>query len=191
MNAAAYIYASLERKDLDTQLGEIRRYAAVRGWEVVATYADATSGARDGRTDFRRLLADAASGKFDAVIIPAFDHLARSVRQLAETLEQLRRCGVALVSVTDRIDTTGPGGEQIFDVMTAIRRFERALTGERIRTGLRKARAAGTRVGRPRALVDREQVLALRAAGFSYPAIGRRLGVSTALVHHLAQHPCP
>lgn len=187
MNVAAYVWVSPDRQDLDNWLAEIRQHGAARGWEVAATYADVASGTRDRRTEFRRLLADASARKVDAVIVPALSHLARSVKQLTETLEQIRRCGVALVSVTDDIDTSGPAGGEVFLVMAAVRRFERALAGERIRAGLHRARALGRRVGRPGANVDREQVLALRVAGLSYPAIGRRLQISPALAHRLAQ----
>lgn len=71
-------------------------------------------------------------------------------------------------------------------VMAAIGQFERALIGDRIRSGLSRAKALGKRLGRPRAPVRPEQVFGLRGQGLSYRAIGRSLGVSAALVHRLA-----
>lgn len=65
--------------------------------------------------------------------------------------------------------------------------FERALIGDRIRSGLQRARALGKRVGRPNAPVRSEQVRALRSQGLSYRAIGRQLHISPALAHRLGR----
>ena len=75
--------------------------------------------------------------------------------------------------------------------MAAIGQFERALIADRIRAGLRRARALGTRVGRPPALVTPDQVLALRGTGLGYREIGRRLHISSALAHRLAREASP
>lgn len=189
MKAAAYARVSTDRQDLEVQLAEIRQHVAQHGWELVATYTDVASGAREDRAEFRRLLADAARRKFDAVVVQRFDRAARSVKQLVETLEHLRRCRVAFVSVKEDVDTSTPAGELIFHVMAAIGQFERALIGDRIRSGLQRARALGKRVGRPRAPVNRDQVLALREKGLSYRAIGRRLHISAGLAHRLTRSP--
>ncbi len=84
-------------------------------------------------------------------------------------------------------DTSTPAGELIFHVMAAIGQFERALIGDRIRSGLARARALGKSVGRPRTRVSPEQVLALRAQGLSYRAVARHLHISPALAHRLAE----
>lgn len=185
MKVAAYARVSTDRQDLEVQLAEIRQYAAVRGWELVATYTDVASGAREDRAEFRRLLADAARRRFDAVVVQRFDRAARSVKQLVQTLEHLRGCRVAFISLREDIDTSTPAGELIFHVMGAIAQFERALIGDRIRSGLRRARALGKVLGRPRAAVQPGEVLALRGEGLSYRAIGRRLRISPALAHRL------
>ena len=153
----------------------------------MSTYADVASGAKENRPEFRRLLADAARRTFAAVIVQRFDRAARSVKQLVETLEHLRRCHVAFVSIKEDVDTSTPAGELVFHVMAAIGQFERALIGDRIRSGLQRARALGKVVGRPRTAVSADQVLALRGEGFSYRAIGRRLTISPALAHRLAR----
>ena len=187
MKVAAYARVSTGKQDLEVQLEEIRQFIARRGWTLVATYSDVASGAREDRTDFRRLLADAAKGKFGIVIVQRFDRAARSVKQLVEALEHLRRCRVAFVSIKEDIETATPAGELIFHVMAAIGQFERALIGDRIRSGLDRARALGKAVGRPRTQISSEQVLALRAQGLSYRAAARHLHISPALAHRLAQ----
>jgi len=189
MKAAAYARISTGKQDLDVQLEEIRQFAGRKGWTLVATYSDVASGAREDRTDFRRLLAAAAKGQFGVVIVQRFDRAARSVKQLVEALEHLRRCRVAFVSIKEDLDTSTPAGELIFHVMAAIGQFERALIGDRIRSGLERARALGKAVGRPRTQVSSGQVLALRAGGLSYRAVAHHLHISPALAHRLAQDP--
>jgi DNA invertase Pin-like site-specific DNA recombinase len=130
-------------------------------------------------------LADATKRKFDVIVVPRFDRAARSVKQLVQALEHLRRCRVAFLSIKGDIDTSTPAGELIFHVMAAIGQFERALIGDRIRSGLEQARALGKPLGRPRAQVCRDQVLALRAKGLSYRAVARHLHISPALAHRL------
>src|SRR5712692_6781960 len=182
MRAAAYARISTGKQDLDVQLEEIRQFAGRKGWTLVATHSDVASGAREDRTDFGRLLAAAVKGQFGVLIVQRFDRAARSVKQLVETLEHLRRCRVGFVSIKEDVDTSTPAGELIFHVMAAIGQFVRALIGDRIRSGLQRARALGKALGRPRARVDPEQVLALRRTGLSYRAIGRHhLCVSSAL----------
>ena len=186
MNAAIYARVSTDRQDLEVQLQEIRQFIDRRGWTPVATYSDVASGAREDRADFRRLLADAARRKFEAVIVQRFDRAARSVKQLVETLDHLRRCRVAFIAIKEDVDTSTPAGELIFHVMGAIAQFERALIADRIRSGLRRAQALGRVLGRPRTRVPRAEVLTLRQQGLSYRAIGHRLGISPALAHRLA-----
>ncbi|HEV2057445.1 MAG TPA: recombinase family protein [Methylomirabilota bacterium] len=86
---AAYIRVSTNRQDLEVQLPEIREHVGRRGWELVATYSDIASGAREDRASFQRLLAGATKRKFDVIVVQRFDRAARSVKQLVETLEHL------------------------------------------------------------------------------------------------------
>lgn len=188
---AAYIRVSTNRQDLEVQLPEIREHVGRRGWELVATYSDIASGAREDRASFQRLLAGATKRKFDVIVVQRFDRAARSVKQLVETLEHLCRCRVAFVSIKEDIDTSTPAGELIFHVMAAIGQFERALIGDRIRSGLARARALGKPLGRPRAQVCGDRALALRGQGLSYRAVARRLHISPALAHRLAQAMSP
>ncbi|MFQ5802817.1 MAG: recombinase family protein [Candidatus Methylomirabilales bacterium] len=191
MKAGAYCRVSTDRQDLEVQLDEIKNFMARRGWELAGIYHDVASGANEDRAEFRRLFADAARGKFGAVVVQRFDRAARSVKQLVETLQHFRRCRVAFVSIKEDIDTSTPAGELVFHVMAAIGQFERSLIGDRIRSGLQRAKALGKSLGRPRAPVSSDKVLALRAEGQSYRVIGRRLGISTALAHRLARETAP
>jgi len=65
----------------------------------------------------------------------------------------------------------------MFQIIGAMAEFERALIQERVRAGLRNAKAKGKRIGRPRRRVDKSQVLELRAEGLSWRAISEQLGI--------------
>jgi DNA invertase Pin-like site-specific DNA recombinase len=65
--------------------------------------------------------------------------------------------------------------------------FERSLIQERVKAGLRNAKAKGRRLGRPRADVDEAEVLVMRKAGASWRVIAQKLGVGLGTVHRIAQ----
>jgi DNA invertase Pin-like site-specific DNA recombinase len=78
----------------------------------------------------------------------------------------------------------------VFTVLGAVAELERSLTAERVRAGLRNARAKGKRLGRPRAAVDAAGIGRLRAQGRSVREIANELGYSRSLVHKtLANRP--
>jgi DNA invertase Pin-like site-specific DNA recombinase len=75
--------------------------------------------------------------------------------------------------------------------MAAIAQFERALIGDRVRSGLARARALGKTIGRPRSRVSSlagHEILALRAQGLSYWVLAQRLDISPALAHAFLAH---
>jgi hypothetical protein len=92
--------------------------------------------------------------RIDVVVVAAFDRFSRSVRHLVETLELFRHLGVEFVSLREQIDTGSPLGQAVFTIIAAIAELGRSLIAERVRAGLRRARAEGKRLGRPPVAVD-------------------------------------
>ncbi len=180
MKAAVYARVSTTNgQDPTTQTRELREYCQRRGWKVAGEYVDAgISGAREKRPQLDKLMADAHRRRFDAVVVWRFDRFARSVSHLLRALETFRALGVEFVSLSEQVDTSTPTGKLVFTVLGAVAELERSLIAERVRAGLRNARAKGKRLGRPRVAVDHARVAALRRAGASWEAIGARLGVS-------------
>jgi DNA invertase Pin-like site-specific DNA recombinase len=82
------------------------------------------------------------------------------------------------VSYSEQMDTSTPAGKMVFTVLGAVAELERSLTVERVKAGLRNARAKGKRIGRPVSNVDACQVAQLRTSNLSWREIGRTLGVS-------------
>ena len=118
---------------------------------------------------------DAALGLLrpkDALVVWRFDRLARSASDMLAVAAELRRRGCELVSLSEAIDTSSPGGNAAFAVMAALARLEVDLRGERARESHRARMAAGKPWGRRPAFLDRERVNAAKAL-LADPAIPR------------------
>ncbi len=186
MNVAVYARVStMNGQDPEMQLRELREYCQRRGWTVTAEYVDAgISGAKEKRPELDRLLADAHRRRFDAVVVWRFDRFARSVSHLLRALETFRSLGIEFVSLSEQVDTSTPTGKLVFTVLGAVAELERSLITERVRAGIRNARAKGKRWGRPRSTVDVAEINRLRGQGASWRAVGAALGVSAATALH-------
>ena len=166
------------------QTRELRDYCERRGWSVAGEYVDAgICGAKDRRPELDRLMSDAHKRRFDVVAVWKFDRFARSVTHLLRALDTFRVLGIEFVSLSESLDTATPAGRMVFTVLGAVAELERTLIAERVRAGLRNARAKGKRLGRPRVAVDAAQVARLRASGLSWPKIASELGVSVGTVY--------
>jgi DNA invertase Pin-like site-specific DNA recombinase len=78
-----------------------------------------------------------------------FDRFARSVSHLLRALETFRALGIDFVSFSEQMDTSTPTGKMVFTVLGAVAELERSLVVERVKAGMRNARAKGKRIGRP------------------------------------------
>src|SRR4051794_14077958 len=110
------------------------------------------SGAVTDRPALSEALAFARSG--DTLIVWKLDRLARSMKQLIETIEELRQRGIGLRSLTEALDTTTAQGRLVFHMFGALAEFERSLIRERTQAGLAAARRLGRTGGRPSKLTD-------------------------------------
>ena len=188
LRAAAYARVSTNNgQDPTVQTRELEEYCARRGWTVAGQYIDVgISGAKEKRPELNRLMADAHRRKFDAVIVWKFDRFARSVSHLLRALETFKALGIEFVSLSEQMDTSTPTGKMVFTVLGAVAELERSLIAERVKAGLRNARAKGKRLGRPRVAVDAARLAALRALGQPWTAIAGKLGVGEGTVRRVA-----
>ena len=181
MKASIYARVSTAKgqQSPEMQLNELRDYCQRRGWEIAGEYVDnGVSGAKESRPELNRLLADAHRRRFDAVAVWRFDRFARSVSHLLRALETFRTLGIEFVSLSEQVDTSTPTGKMVFTVLGAVAELERTLIAERVKAGLRNARAKGKRLGRPRVVVDAPRIAALRAQGRSWREIMAETGIS-------------
>lgn len=184
------IYArvsTLKDQNPEMQLRELREFAGHRGWEIVDLYTDRASGSKDSRPELNRMMADAHQCRFDAVLVWKIDRFGRSLKHLVNAIADLSAYNVAFVSLRDNIDLSTPAGRLMFQIIGAMAEFERSLIQERVRAGLRNARAKGKKLGRPTANVDGTQVLGMRAQGLSWRAIASQMGVGLGTVIRASQ----
>lgn len=157
-----------------------------RGWTLLEYVDVGVSGTKEKRPALDRLMADAHKRRFDVVVVWRFDRFARSVSHLLRALETFEALGIEFVSLSEQMDTSTPTGKMVFTVLGAVAELERSLIVERVKAGLRNARAKGKRLGRPSQGVDQSTVTRLRSQGLSWRAIATQLGVGLATVHRTA-----
>ncbi len=150
-------------------------------------FTERASGAQRDRPQLAAALDYLREG--DTLVVWKLDRLARSVRQLIETIEDLHERGVGFRSLTEAIDTTTSGGRLVFHIFGALAEFERSLIRERTNAGLEAARARGRVGGRPVSL-DSEDLVAAKAMllnpNITVEEVARRLNVSpSTLYRHL------
>jgi len=168
-------------QDVGMQIAELRQFAAARGWQIANEYTDHVTGSKDSRPALNQLMADAHKRKFDVVAVWKFDRFARSTAHLLRALETFRALGIDFCSYSEQLDTTTPAGKMVFTVLGAVAELERSLIVERVKAGLRHARAKGRRLGRPRSAVDLNRLKTLRAAGCSWRTIADELEVAVSV----------
>ncbi len=187
MRTKVAIYARVSTanngQDPTMQTRELREYCDRRGWSVAGEYVDlGISGTKEKRPELDRLMADAHKRRFDVIAVWRFDRFARSTSHLLRALEQFRALGIDFVSFSEQMDTSTPAGKMVFTVLGAVAELERSLIVERVKAGLRNAKAKGKRLGRPKAVLDIRRITALRAQGLGWKRIAADLGVGVGTV---------
>lgn len=123
----------------------------------------------------------------DTLVVWKLDRLARSLKQLIETVQAMGEQGIGLRSLTEAIDTTTAGGKLVFHLFAALAEFERSVIRERTLAGLQAAR--GRTGGRPPALEPKDIAAAkalLKDPEITVVEVARRLGVvPSTLYRHL------
>jgi DNA invertase Pin-like site-specific DNA recombinase len=190
MRAAIYARVSTANNGQNPtmQTREIRDYCERRGWQIRGEYVDVgISGTKEKRPELDRLMADAHRRRFDVLVVWKFDRFARSVSHLLRALETFKALGIEFVSFSEQMDTSTPAGKMVFTVLGAVAELERSLIVERVKAGLRNARAKGKRIGRPHVFVDVRRIANLRDAGRSWPQIAEQLGVGVGTAYRAYQ----
>jgi len=189
MKAAVYARVSTNNgQDPTMQTREVREYIGRRGWQLAGEYIDAgISGTKERRPELDKLMQDAHRRRFDVVVVWKFDRFARSVSHLLRALETFQALGIHFVSLSESVDTSTPAGKMVFTVLGAVAELERSLIVERVKAGLRNARAKGKRLGRPHVFVDARRIAQLRAQNRSWPQIAALLGCGVGTAHRAYQ----
>lgn len=173
-------YARVSTREQDTALQRDALCAA--GCEKL--FEEKASGAQRDRPQLKAALDYMRAG--DTLVVWKLDRLARSMRQLIDTVEHLHSRDIGFRSLTEAIDTTTAGGKLIFHIFGALAEFERSVIRERTYAGLKAAHARGRLGGRPAVL--NEQTILMAKAMLNDPSINvadvaRQLNVSLATLY--------
>jgi DNA invertase Pin-like site-specific DNA recombinase len=189
--AVVYTRVSTADQNAAAQAHDLRRLAEQRGLKIVHEYSDTISGVKAKRPALDDMMAAARRAEFDVLLVWACDRLARSVRHFLEVLDELNRLGIEFVSFRENLDTGGPLGRAVVVIVSAVAELERNLIVERVRSGMRRARLEGRRLGRPPIDVDRQALRRDRAQGYSLRELARMHHISRASVLRVLQQQPP
>lgn len=152
VRVALYARVSTDKQSTDAQLRELREVAERQGWDVVQELVDhGISGAKGpkDRPKLAAMLKGAARRDFDLVAAWSVDRLGRSLLDLVGMLQELHGAGVDLYLHQQAINTRTAAGKALFGMLGVFAEFERSMIQERVRAGMAKAKAKGTKSGKP------------------------------------------
>ena len=176
-------YARVSTQDQNPQL----QLDALKADGCEKIFVEKASGAQRDRPELSAAIDYARAG--DTLVVWKLDRLARSLKQLIETIEGLEQREIGFRSLTEAIDTTTSGGRLVFHIFASLAEFERTIIRERTRAGLEAARSRGRTGGRPPALTDKDLTAAkamLKDDTMTVEEIAKQLGVApSTLYRHL------
>jgi DNA invertase Pin-like site-specific DNA recombinase len=185
-----YLRVSTRNGDqtVENQRHALTAAAERRGWQIVAEFCDdGISGAkgRDMRPAFDRLHKAIVRREIDVIAAWSVDRLGRSLQDLVGFLGEVHGAGVDLYLDRQGVDTSTPAGKALFRMLGMLAEFERA-----IHAGIARARAIGTKSGRPigRARISPQKEAAIRAAlasGKGVLKVARELGTGSSTVQRV------
>ena len=193
IRAALYARVSTDDQTTENQLIELRAAAKRLGWTVVGEFVDhAISGSkgRSGRPKLDAMLKGVARKDFDLVASWSVDRLGRSLLDLVSMLQEFHSVGVDLYLHQQGINTTTPAGKAMFQMMGVFAEFERSMIKDRVKAGLDRAKANGTKsgkaIGRPSVTAATEaRIRALRATGLGMLKIAAQAGCGVSVVQRV------
>jgi DNA invertase Pin-like site-specific DNA recombinase len=180
MTAFGYARVSTDGQTLAAQ------DAALRAAGCAKVFSEKASGAKTDRAALAKAIAALSDG--DVLLVTRLDRLARSTRDLLNTLDAIGKAGAGFRSLADTwADTTTPHGRLMLTVLGGLAEFERHLIAARTSEGRKRAKARGVHMGRPSALTPHQQreALARREAGEALTDIARTFGVSHTTIGRL------
>ena len=204
--ALGYVRVSTDEQvkegvSLDAQEEHIRRYCELYGLELAEVLIDEGRSGKDmDRPAMHELIERVERGEAEAVIFFRLDRIGRNTVDVLNFAKNLKEAGVALHSVTERIDTKSANGTFFFTLLAALAEMERRQIAERTEAALAHKKDRGEWVGRPpvgyqvsagrlvpdpnaKGLVAKAK--RLRRQGKSIRAIAKRLSVSVGTAHGL------
>lgn len=190
---ALYCRVSTADQSCDRQARDLRAFAKRADYDVVKTFKETASGAKDNRVERKKIMALAQARKIDAVLVTELSRWGRSTIDLLNTLRDLESWKVSVIAMSGMtFDLSTPHGRMMATFLSGIAEFERDLISERVKSGLAAAKARGKKLGRqkgqrPKSDKLAPKVLKLVEEGRSYRWIARDIGISKNTVLAIVQ----
>lgn len=175
-----YARVSTQEQNLELQINALQAAGCKK------IFTEKASGAQRDRPELKAALEYMRANEDDTLVVWKLDRLARSLRQLIDTIEELEKKGIGFKSLTENIDTTTSGGRLVFHIFGALAEFERILIKERTMAGLKAAKAMGKKGGRPQALEAedlRDAKALLRNKKITVKEVAKRLKVDPSTLY--------
>jgi DNA invertase Pin-like site-specific DNA recombinase len=175
-----YARVSTDGQSVDAQVKQLRAAGAEK------VFREQASGANTDRAQLRRAIGKLEKG--DVLMVTRLDRLARSTRDLLNTLAQITDKGAGFRSLADAwADTTTAHGRLMLTVLGGLAEFERELIRARTGEGRERAKARGVHMGRPPKLTkhQKKEALKRRDAGEPTREIARMFNVSHSTISRL------
>ena len=180
MKFIGYARVSTQEQELGLQIDALKKQNIAE--ENI--YHDKISGLKKLRPGLTAALKVLKEG--DTLVVWKLDRLGRSLSDLIQIVQDLKKRGVHFKSVTECIDTNSPGGNLIFHMFGAFAEFERKIIQERTNAGLKVAKARGARLGRPKIKANAKCVKSVKQLydnGLNIHEIAELVGTSTRTIY--------
>lgn len=178
-----YARVSTQDQNLDLQITALKEAGCQK------IFTEKASGAQRDRPELMAAMNYIRPGE-DVLVVWKLDRLARSLKQLIETVEKFEMQKIGLLSLTESINTTTSGGRLIFHIFASLAEFERSIIRERTMAGLRAAKEHGRIGGRPSALKEKDLAVArtlLQDASITVEEVAKRMQVAPSTLYRYFQ----
>ncbi|MEJ1173134.1 recombinase family protein [Agrobacterium sp. CMT1] len=174
----AYIRVSSVGQSLDVQRDKV----IAAGVAAKNVFEEKRSGLTTGRPELKACLRALRTG--DTLVITRIDRLARSAVDLLSIVQELEKDGVALKVLDQSIDSSTAAGKALLQMLAVFAEFETSIRAERQADGIAKAKADGTRFGRPsKTTPDTTTRIKTMRETMTVPQIMKATGLSKASVY--------
>ena len=167
------VSTDLQQGGLESQIRALKDWCVRNQIEEYELFTDeGISGAKESRPALNRLMTMVENREVEQVIVFSFSRFARSTSHLLKGLKTFKECDTRFISITESIDTNSPLGVALYTILGALAQLEREMIVERVRAGMKNAKAKGVRIGRAR---KRNSMLIenLLEAGLSFREIAK------------------
>jgi len=183
VRSAIYICQTKSSGESKRQAALLQNFIVEQGFSLHDIFID-----RKTDSAWQKLLASAQARQINCVVTWHYKQLGNTLAALAIALEQLESLDVALISYSQKIDTSKPSGQFFYKTVAELCQLESDAKSESVRLGLAKAKQRGTRLGRPQKdPAAQNRILALREKGLTMRQIASKEKLSPAGVFKILQ----